>query len=306
MKKESIWITGSRGFIGKHLVQKLKKYNYNVLCFTNNPNLNIGKGIKEHNLHYMDYSSRVSIQKKLQTLGCPDIFIHNGWGDMANPMSELHLINNVEEGETLIETLYSEGLGKFIFLGSMNEYGARLGSLSEDMEPKGRLTNYAKGKIEVAKFGLQRSVFFGRYFIHIRPFYVYGPGQKKGSLINTLFDAFQNETTAKLGPCKHYRDYIYVKDVAEGIMRLLIIDKSCTINLGSESFILVKDFVKKFWTEMGGDMSSLEFGRRPMSEDEPEQPKSYADLSRLKRFTGWTPEYSLEDGVQETIKLLRQ
>jgi len=302
MKNKSIWITGSRGFIGKHLVQQLINNDYHFKCFSNNLNLKIGKDSKEHNCYLMDYSSKQKIEDQLESLDCPDVLIHMGWGDMTNQMSERHLTENVKEGELLIETLYSAGLEKFIFIGSMNEYGARVGALSEDMEPKGRLTNYAKGKIEAANFGFSRAKHYNKIFIHIRPFYVYGPGQRKGSLINTLFDAFQEKTPAKLGPCEHYRDYIYVKDVAEGIVRLIKIDTSCTINLGSGSFIMVKDFVKKFWEEIGGEMKSLKFGIRQMSDDEPEQPKSYADLTRLKKFTRWNPNYSLEEGIQETIK----
>ena len=296
------WLTGCSGFIGKYLVKELKKNNFKLRCFSNNSILRDNPNKIKDNYYYMDFSSKKNITRHIENFGCPDIFIHLGWGNMESPMSTHHLTDNVKEAEILIDSFYSSGIEKFVFLGSMNEYGARVGPLSEDMEPKGRLTNYAKGKIKVAKFGFSRSAYFGRKFIHIRPFYVYGPGQRKWSLINTLFDAFQEKTPPKLGPCEHYRDYIYVKDVAEGIVRLIKINTSCTINLGSGSFIMVKDFVKKFWDGIGGEMKSLKFGSRQMSDDEPEQPKSYADLTRLKKMTKWKPNYSLEEGIQGTIK----
>ena len=81
----------------------------------------------------MDFSSELDIKKQIDKFGCPDIFIHLGWGAMERPMSELHLTNNVNEGKLLIETFYSSGLEKFVFIGSMNEYGSRIGSLSENM-----------------------------------------------------------------------------------------------------------------------------------------------------------------------------
>ena len=306
MINKSIWLTGSRGFIGKHLVQGLKKNNIDIKCFSNNLSLNKIEKNVEQNLFYMDFSSRENINKQIEKFGCPDIFIHLGWGDMESPMSTRHLTDNVNEAEILIDSFYSAGIEKFIFIGSMNEYGARLGSLSEDMKPKGRLTNYAKGKIQVADYGYNRSKFYNKIFIHIRPFYVFGPGQRKGSLINELFDANLNKRHAKLGPCDHYRDYIYVSDVTEGIVRLSKIEETNTINLGSGSFIQVKDYVILFWKYLGGDLDKLKFGSRKMSKDEPEQPKSYANLSKLKELTNWHPSYSIEYGIKTTIECLNQ
>jgi len=299
------WLTGSSGFIGKHLVQELKINNLEFRCFSNNSilidNPNI---IDNNNCFYMDFSSRGNINKQIEKFGCPDIFIHLGWGDMESPMSTRHLADNLKEAKMLIDSFYSAGIEKFIFIGSMNEYGARLGSLSEDMRPKGRLTNYAKGKIQVADYGFNKSKFYNKIFIHIRPFYVFGPGQRKGSLINELFEAHIEKRNASLGPCEHFRDFIYVQDVAEGIVRLCKINESETINLGSGSVIKVKDYVSLFWKYFNGDCGKLIFGSRKMSKDEPEQPRSYSDISKLKKLTDWEPSYSIEDGIKATINSL--
>jgi len=303
MTKKSIWLTGSRGFIGKHLVKKLNKQNFKITCISNNVQV---QNKANSDITFLDYSSRKKIEKYIGRFGRPDIFIHLGWGDMTSPMSKLHLTGNVKEAEILIETFYSAGLEKFIFIGSMNEYGARVGPLKEGMEPIGRLIHYAKGKIRVANYGFSRAQFFNKQFIHIRPFYVYGPGQRQGSLINELFEAYQNNRDAEIGPCDYYRDYIYVKDVAEGIIRSMEIKDSCTINLGVGSFIKVKDFVTIFWDKLGGDMKRLKFGSRPMLKDEPDQPKSYADLTLLIEKTRWRPSYSIEKGIEATIDGLLQ
>jgi nucleoside-diphosphate-sugar epimerase len=121
-------------------------------------------------------------------------------------------------------------------------------------------------------------------------------------LINELFEAYLNNRAPKLGSCDYYRDYIYVKDVAEGIVRSTDLYNSCTINLGIGTFIKVKDFVTMFWDKLGGDRERLNFGSGPMLKDEPEQPKSYADLTRLFELTGWKPSYSFEKGIDSTIE----
>jgi nucleoside-diphosphate-sugar epimerase len=304
MKDISIWITGSTGFIGKHLVIELKHKRYNIKCFSNNSKLNLNNESVPKEISYLNYHSKEKIKYEIKKFGCPDVFIHLGWGGMTAPMSNEHLTDNVKNGEVLIETMYSEGLKKFVFIGSMNEYGSHSGALSEDLAPKGRVINYAKAKTKLAKFGFNRAAYYGKLFIHPRPFYVYGPGQRKGSLINELFESFCEDRDAILSPCEHFRDYIYVQDVVDGIIRLTKINTSNTVNLGTGSFIKVKDYVELFWKTLGGRKSKLIFGGQSKYKDEPDQPKSYADLTILKQLTNWQPAYSLEDGIENTISAL--
>ena len=101
-----------------------------------------------------------------------------------------------------------------------------------------------------------------------------------------------------------YRDYIYVQDVVEGIIRSIDIKDSYTINLGNGSYIKVKDFVAMFWNNLGGANNMLKFGSKAMLKNEPDQPKSFADLTRLDKLTNWKPSYSLEEGIQSTIEIL--
>jgi nucleoside-diphosphate-sugar epimerase len=301
MSLKNIWLTGSRGFIGNAVIPAFKKSEAELFCFTN-------KSSKEEKAHSqtarvlcMDYLDEQDIKEKVNSYGLPDIFIHLGWGDMTKPDSSLHLGENVQAGKNLIGTLFKLGLKKFIFVGSMNEYGGRIGMLSEDMEPQGRLTNYAKGKIEVAKFGMENAEIYGSIFIHVRTFYVFGAGQRQGSLINDLYQSYCKGTDIDLSPCEHYRDYIHVFDVAEGLRRICDIEESTTVNLGSGVVVKVKDFVLLFWKMLGGDVKKLNFGVRSLRKNEPEQPKSYADLACLKNLTNWFPKLSLEEGIKLTI-----
>jgi len=254
----------------------------------------------------MNYSLEDSIKEQIDKFGCPNIVIHAGWGGMTSPMSDHHLRENVCNGKILIDTLYSNGLEKFIFLGSVNEYGSRSGILQEDMQPVGSLITYAKGKTEVAKYGFEAARHYSKTFINPRVFYVYGAGQRGRSLINELYNAFIQQREVNISSCKHYRDYIYVDDVVEGIIRLSGIEISSTVNLGSGSYIQVRDFVKMFWHRLGGPPNRLKFGNRSMYEGEPVQIKSYADLTNISKLVNWKPNTSLENGIESTIKELQQ
>jgi nucleoside-diphosphate-sugar epimerase len=303
MVAKTIWLTGSRGFVGRRVFSELKRAGHQVHSFTNVEG-GSGKTVSGSTIT-LNYRDSSDIHRRLSELGLPDVFLHIGWGDMDKPESPYHLGENVPAARTLIETLFQAGLQKFLFVGSMNEYGARTGLLSEDMGPEGRLTNYAKAKIEVAKIGFESARIHNKMFLHVRTFYVYGAGQREGSLINDLYKAYCTGTETKLSPCEHFRDYVHVADVAEGLRRITEVEGSRTVNLGSGQVVEVKEFVKLLWRELGGDASKLKFGDRQVRADEPEQPKSYADLRGLKAATGWAPMITLEEGAKLTAQELK-
>ena len=297
MKHGSIWLTGSGGFIGSHLVPRLKEITPSLKCISNN----VRAG--ESRVH-VDYAEAKSIRAALDSHGIPEILVHLAWGAMEDAESQVHLEENVRSSKNLINTLYDAGVKKVVFIGSVNEYGARTGLLVEDQPAEGRMTKYAMGKAAVTAFGLALAKKLGRGFVDARVFYTYGPGQRAGSLINKLFRCHREGVKPDLGPCEHFRDYIYVEDVADGITQLCGVSEPAIVNLGSGHVVQVKDFVSMFWRELGGKVEDVIFGANPMRAGEPEQPYSFASTSRLECLTGWRPQRTLESGIQMTARIL--
>ncbi len=304
VQASKIWLTGSRGFIGRPLAKALREAGVDLICFTPKP-----KGASGHSTPAspveLDFLSPEDIKDKAAHLGLPDIFIHLGWGDVSRPELDVHLTEGVASGKNLIETLFKLGVKKFLLTGSISQYGGRVGILSEGMEPGPRLTNYAKAKSEVERFGLQAAKIYGETFICVRIPWAFGAGQRQGSLINDLFASYIKGTDVSLTPCEHYRDFIHMIDVVEGLKRISYVDESGIINLGSGKVVLMKDYVSMFWKNLGGGMDRLKFGARPLPANEPEQPKSYFDIARLIRLTQWQPALTLEEGIIKTIEDLR-
>lgn len=299
-KINSIWLTGARGFIGGYLAPALQKISRRLVCLSHAPGQAGATGADGR--RFMDFADRRNILDCAREFGVPDVFVHLGWGAMTDPGSEEHLTGNVQCAKTLLDALYEAGLKKFVFIGSANEYGARAGLLTEDLAPEGRLTNYGRAKYAVTLYGLEKARACGSSFICVRPFYVFGAGQRSGSLINKLYRCYLSGQNADLGPCEHFRDYVHVSEVAEGIARLAQVDAITIANLGSGRVIQVKDYVLLFWKLLGGRPEQLIFGANPMRAGEPEQPWAYAGLEHLKELTGWTPTLTLEQGLCLTIE----
>ena len=295
---QTVWLSGSRGFVGSHLVRWLRGAGYGVTCVSS-------AAPSDERVVQLDFADPRQIRETLDRLGAPEVFLHLGWGHVYQPQSPDHLTTNVQHGINLVDACFEGGVQRFVVIGSSSEYGDRVGALLEDLAPEGTLNNYIKGKLALAAHGFEAAAQLNRTFLHVRLSYTFGAGQQHNSLINQLFKSSVERTALDLSPCEHYRDYIYVGDVAEGIARISRVHRSAIVNLGGGKVIQLKEFIRRFWSHLGSDPEMLRFGSHTKPAHEPPQPHCYLDLARLKSLTNWTPMWSIEDGIAETVAQLR-
>ena len=293
MKK--VFVTGSNGMLGSSLIRSLKN-KYNLKLLSNN------KKITKKN--YINYSSKKNINEFIIKNGIPDYFLHLGWGKMTDPHSSYHLNENYLNSKNLLEIFYNKGLRNFIFIGTINEYGSNKGVVTEDNLLRINLRNYEKGKIKFANYGKKLADKKNKYFIHIRLANLYGPLQKKNSLIYSIHEAYRKDAELKLSPLNIYRDYLFSEEAAVGIIKIMNkVNETLTINLGSGKNISMRYFVKKYWNYIGGEKDKLKFGSLIKSKNDPAASKFYLSLKLLKKTTGWCPENDLRQNIKKNIKL---
>tara|TARA_A100001015_G_scaffold271192_1_gene324542 strand:+ start:1022 stop:1600 length:579 start_codon:yes stop_codon:yes gene_type:complete len=170
---KTIFLTGSSGLLGLGIYNLLKK-KYKIVRISNNKKYKNGSKIT-----YCNFESIQNIKNFIKKKGIPDYFIHAGWGKMDEPNSLYHLRENIKISKNLIKEFYTAGLKKFIFIGTIHEYGDNLGCVKENDKPKGKLRRYEKGKLLFGLFGKSISIKLKKIFIHIRMANLYGPIKKK-------------------------------------------------------------------------------------------------------------------------------
>ena len=172
-----IYITGSSGFIGKSVLQELrdKKVRFKKV--------KVRKNLKKNILCLP--KKKINIQN--------NILIHLGWGKMEDPWSSYHLTNNYNNSIKLFRSAKTNLFDKVIFCGSMNEYGNKYGPLNEDMKPGKIETLYAKSKYKLTKYGLKFFKNSQTKFFSIRPSYVFGLNQRKGTLVDLLIKSYKKK-----------------------------------------------------------------------------------------------------------------
>ncbi|MDB0021070.1 NAD(P)-dependent oxidoreductase [Candidatus Pseudothioglobus singularis] len=295
---KSIWISGSRGYIGSYLKPALRDAKYELKCLSSSDTQDI-------DTIYIDFSNRSEIRKILKKFGSPETFIHLGWQNVYQINDESHAGLNVENSINLIDELYAAGTKRIIFVGTVSEYGDTVGILRESDEVKVPENKYVEGKVAVGNYGLKLAAKLNRTFIHTRLFYTYGAGQSHNSLINQLFECSLTKDKMSLSPCLQYRDYIYISDAVEGFRRLAFVNESGVVNLAGGNAIQLKQFVKLFWKELGANPNRLIFGGHEQPLHEQSQPKAYSDQTKMLRLTGWSPSTSISEGIKFTIDQMK-
>jgi nucleoside-diphosphate-sugar epimerase len=283
-----IYITGSNGFIGKSLCNLLNKKKLKF------KKVKIRKKIKPNIIEKLSSKNQ-------------NILIHLGWGKMDDPWSVYHEKYNYINSVRLFRLAKKLNFNKIIFCGSINEYGDKVGKIKETTKPGNIETLYAKSKLRLTNFGLRFFRNTNTKFYTVRPSYVYGPFQRKGTLVDLLIKAWKKKKYIKMTKCQGYRDYIFVDDVANGIIKILLNNckKNCDIyNLGSQRCITIKDFILSLSKILNFDNCYLKFGLVPEKREQ-KQLKSYLVTEKACKILGWKQQYTLKKGLKKIYLSLK-
>jgi dTDP-glucose 4,6-dehydratase len=129
---------------------------------------------------------------------------------------------------------------------------------------------------------------------------VYGPGQQLYRIIpRTILFIKLGKKLQLHGGGKSLRSFIHIRDVAEATLD--IADKASPPNafhLSTDHHVSIRNLVELICIKMDADFEKLV----EVSPDRPGKDDAYLlDSSKVKKEFNWTPEVSLEDGIEETI-----
>lgn len=282
---KTILISGSTGFLGSHLLEKLLKKKYKVVIlkrtFSNTSR------IRKHLKHVTSCNiDQLSLEK---------IFVKNKI-DIV-----LHLAcnygKNDDEDSNLIETNVLLGVKIMKYAES---YGAKLFINFDTLLPK-----------KLGKYALSKSFFrdwLNQYtgelkIVNLRVEYIYGPNDGLEKVIPFIIKNLSDrKLSINLTSGKQKRDFIHVDDVIDAVCLIMLkfedfeIFSEFEIGTGRSTSIrqMLKILVNQFELRFGVSNTSLNFGRLPNRKNEPMEIQ--ASVQKLKDL-GWKPQIELEDGL---------
>jgi len=273
LRKKSILVTGSSGFIGSHLIDKIP---HKTILFGKKDNL-------------------LSREKVLQTKRV-DVVIHlaSKIPQSNNKEKEGFFENNVLGTLNILEYCVKKRVEKLIFISS-SIYGKPQYNPVNEKHPIMYNNPYSKSKILAEELCKIYAKEYGLKIIILRLANVFGKFQKGGFLISNLYEALENNKPIKIINKKSKRDFIFVDDVVDVI--LLMIDYECDFeifNVGSGksySFQKILQIFEKIY-DVKLDKSFEENKANFI-------PKMELDISKIKQKTKWYPKISLEEGLKK-------
>ena len=200
---------------------------------------------------------------------------------------------------------YNAGPARFIHAGSALDYGNVGGNLDE-AKPGRPTVLYGHTKLAGTYAVASVAVRTGLPSLTARLFTVYGPGEHAGRLLPTLLHAANTGEVAALSAGMQRRDFTYVDDVAEGMLRLGVADVApgSVVNVATGVLTSVRRFVEIAAGVLDLRAARMQFGEVSMRPEEIESDAVTIDRLNLAA-TGWIPPTTIADGVLRTWQQLR-
>lgn len=298
---KKILVTGGTGLIGRQIVDILSGINADVKIVSLDT-IRINDKIE----HIFGDLTSFSFCKKLTK--DIDFVFHlagiKGSIDVAEKKLASHFVPTLMMNTNILESCRINDVKKIVYTSSIGAYSngeiLKESDYHIDSIPMD-FAGWAKrmAELQIYAYNIQHNL---DNFSVVRPCNVYGPGDNfdpNNAMVipSLMYRIYHGEDPVKIwGDGSAIRDFVYSKDVAEGIILALYHGtKSNFVNLGSGKGVSIKSLVE---TLNGFIDFNYEFDTTKSSG----YPKRVMDITLAKRLIGYDPTTALLDGLKETWK----
>ncbi|BET67000.1 GDP-mannose 4,6-dehydratase [Opitutales bacterium ASA1] len=306
-----ILVTGAAGFIGSHLVDRLLADGHEVL------------GLDDFDPFYPAETKRENLRDASKhprfRLIDADLCEPETWTDLAEILESrcrciVHLAakagvrpsladpigyhaTNLTGTLRLLEFARHHGNPHVVLASSSSVYGVNSRvpwrEDDHDLQP---ISPYASSKLAMEQAARVYASAYGQRIVALRFFTVYGPRQRPDLAIAKFARRMRAGLPIPVfGDGSTRRDYTFVDDIVDGIVRAMRYDASPfeVINLGNHRTVSLREMI---------DTLADVFGIDPILEELPPQtgdvPQTWADVTRASRLLGWKPKTDFASGIR--------
>jgi len=318
LKDKTILVSGSAGFIGFHVSQKLLEGGVNIVGVDSlndyyDPNLknyrnDILKKYNNYKFYQVDISQEDSLKKIFEENKIDKICHLAAQAgvrySLQNPAA--YHQSNLQGFINIIECARNFNIKDFIYASSSSVYGKnkmKEGGFSEEDNVDHPISLYAATKKANELIAHTYHHLFGLNCTGLRFFTVYGPSGRPDMAMFLFTEEIINNKELKLfNYGKMFRDFTYIDDIADGIIKSLEKAYAYEIfNLGNSQTV-----------EIGYLIELLEkaLGKKAKIKLEAIQPgdveKTFANISKAERMLNFKPHTNIEKGVENFIDWYRK
>ncbi len=309
-----VLVTGASGFVGRWVAGLLSEAEAELYL--------PARDCSRANKIFLEYRIRGSIfkvdlldfgilQRMIEEIRPAVIFNLAGYGvDKSERSEDLAFKINAELPKAICSAIASTPMvdtwqgQRLVHVGSAMEYGSAVGDLSERTAAR-PTTLYGKSKAAGTEAIRSISRESRLAAITARLFAVYGPGESEDRLLPTLIEASRHIRRIELTAGTHKRDFTYVEDVAEALLRLGIsgCEPGDVVNVATGTLTPIRSFVQTAAKCLEIEKSRLSFGVLPTRPEE--MAHDPVNINKLLNLTKWKPETKISDGIRKASSIFR-
>lgn len=315
MKKKFL-VTGGAGFIGSWVVERLIDGGSAVVV-VDDFNDYYDPEVKLNNLSAAQKTGKLEVVKAdiseindLKSVFEKDKFegvIHLAARAGVRPSLTnpgLYVKVNVMGTVNLLELMAKYGVKKLVFASSSSVYGnRRQGPFKESDNTDNQISPYGATKKATELMVQTYSRLYGINATGLRFFTVYGPRNRPDMACYKFLRAIETgRELTRYGSGDTGRDYTYIGDIVEGVVRAYENLKGYEIyNLGNSSPLLLNQMIATFEAVTG---KKAQIKEMPLQEGDVEF--TFADINKAREKLGWEPKTSFREGVEQLVAWYRQ
>jgi len=312
LKNKRILVTGADGFIGSHLTEYLVDQGHNVKAFCYYNSFNSWGWLDSFPKEKLDkidiFTGDIRDPNGVRTaMEGVDMVFHLA-ALIAIPFSyhspDSYVDTNIKGTLNVLQAAKDFKVSRVLVTSTSEVYGtAQYVPITEE-HPKQGQSPYSATKIGADYIAESFYRSFDLPVTIVRPFNTYGPRQSARAVIPTIITQLLNgKNEIKLGDLRPTRDLVYVKDTAKGFAEIA---KSETligheVNIATQNEISIGELANEIIKQINPDATIVQDEER-MRPSKSEVYRLFGSNEKLQEFTGWKPEYSLSEGIAETIK----
>lgn len=303
MKKiKSVLITGGAGFIGANLTRKLlaEKYEVHLLIQKSTDLWRLKSITAKIHLAPIELHNLSQLTKTVKKIQPTAIFHLAAYGGSSSQTDMQKIIDtNIQGTANLLLAAKEIPYTLFVNTGSSSEYGFKAKPMKENdsLEPASFYAATKAGSTYLCQVFARE---YNKPIVTIRPFSVYGPYEAKNRFIATIVRSLITNQPIYLTPGTTRHDFIYIDDIIDAYMAAIknahrISGKVINIGTGNE---YTNDEVVKALFALTKKHVPVAKGKYPSRGWD--TPHWRANIFLAKKLLGWTPHYTLKQGLRQT------
>lgn len=313
MKK--VLVTGADGFIGSHLVETLLENQYSVRAFVYYNSFNTWgwldtlapEKLSQIEIFTGDIRDPNGVREAMKGV---DAVFHLA-ALIAIPFSyhspDSYVDTNIKGTLNILQAARDHEIERVLITSTSEVYGTAQYVPIDERHPFQGQSPYSATKIGADRMAESFYRSFNLPVTIVRPFNTFGPRQSARAVIPTIItQLLSGQQEIKLGSLTPTRDFNYVKDTANGFVKIAESDKTIgeEINIATQKEISIEALANEIIQQINPAAKIIcdEVRLRP---EKSEVNRLLGSNEKIQRLTDWQPKYTFEEGIAETIAWLK-